>query len=194
MIFRMRVFLSYSPQDKAVVDRLEKSLRKAGHTPWRFDREVFLGDNPGAAIAQALESCDAMVVVYSGNSEQSSMQAWEVGYALGAPRYRDKVIPLLVGEAKKTEIPWVLRPELLGGDGRKSIDAGVSAVIASLGSASQITRARERAAGIHAERTRVRQRFAESQSKSVEAGTGSKSKAASRSRKAATKARRNKKI
>jgi hypothetical protein len=69
----LRVFISYSRADrKDLADRLEQDLKAQQFAPW-VDRHGLQGGRTWlAAIQQAIDDCQAMVVVLSPASVQSN--------------------------------------------------------------------------------------------------------------------------
>ena len=103
---KTRVFLSHSEKDARVARQIGKSLRAAGFDVWSV-AETYPGDNVALEIGRALESADAMVVIMSPDSARAANVQWEIGYALGSVRYKDKLIPVLVRATK--DMPWILK-------------------------------------------------------------------------------------
>lgn len=108
----MDVFISYDSRDYKVAEDVANQLRNEGLNVWLDEQELFPGDNWAAAIGDALERADAMVVLLTQNSTSSKQVANEVSYAVGAPRFKGRLIPVLVedGGLEFEEIrPWILR-------------------------------------------------------------------------------------
>ncbi len=61
------VFVSYSREDRARVQAIAQALEARGFTLW-WDRALLPGQEYSAEIEQALETCKAVVVVWSQNS------------------------------------------------------------------------------------------------------------------------------
>jgi hypothetical protein len=106
----MRVFLSHSAETTDLAQEAAKTLREQGLDVWLAEEKVLPGDNYAALIAKALESSDAMVVLLSEKPINSTMSAYEMGYALGARNYKDKVFPLVVTSKSTFAIPSALVP------------------------------------------------------------------------------------
>lgn len=83
------VFLSYARNDVARVRPLAQALQSAGHSVW-WDQHIAGGQQYSEEIEQALESADAVVVVWTDSSCRSS---WVRDEAASA-RDRGRLIPV----------------------------------------------------------------------------------------------------
>jgi nucleotide-binding universal stress UspA family protein len=87
------VFISYSRDDRAYVERLAAHLEAAGVDVW-FDYEIGSGERWSTVIERKIETCDAMIVVMSPAARSSEMVENEIDLA----RSRGKrFVPLLLG-------------------------------------------------------------------------------------------------
>ena len=102
----MKVFLSYSAADRELARELVSRLRAEGFDVWQFD-ELAPGDNWALAIGKALEESDAMIVLLSPDAAKSEWVEREVEYALTSPRYKNRLLPVVVKPTRR--IPWILR-------------------------------------------------------------------------------------
>lgn len=100
-----RVYLSYAQSDRRLAATLAKDLNAAGFTVWS-DQEVLPGDNWARKVAEALEESEAMVVIVSPAAAKSERVHREVEFALGSPRYADRLIPVVVKPTR--DMPWIL--------------------------------------------------------------------------------------
>ena len=66
-----RLFLSYAREDAATASAVARNLERAGHTIW-WDRHVGGGARFAAEIAAALKDAEAVVVLWSQGSIESS--------------------------------------------------------------------------------------------------------------------------
>lgn len=117
----MKVFLSYSKEDCKLARALASQLKKIGLEPWDPNEVLFPGDNWASEIGKALEKSEAMVVLVSPSSMKSDQVLREVDFALGSPRYKGRLIPVVLAEAE--EMPWIfknLRTVRLSTDLKKS--------------------------------------------------------------------------
>lgn len=102
----VKVFISHAERDGTLARRLAEHLRAAGHEAWSAD-QVLPGENWAASASAALESSDAMVVLVSPEAAASPQVQREIEYALGSPRFADRVISVVVRRAAK--MPWILK-------------------------------------------------------------------------------------
>lgn len=84
-----KVFLSYAREDSARVKPLAQALEAAGHSVW-WDRHIAGGDQFANAIEQALDSADAVVVVWT---EASCRSSW-VRDEAAAGRDSNRLVPV----------------------------------------------------------------------------------------------------
>jgi hypothetical protein len=108
----MRVFISYTHEDKELAGRIAHGLQREGLDVWYGETELLPGDNFAQKMSEALESSDAMVVVITPDALQSPWVRREIEFALGNIAYRGRVIPVLAGrmeEVGEEQVPWILR-------------------------------------------------------------------------------------
>ena len=89
------VFLSYDHDDWARAAPLAAALESHGHSVW-WDRQIHGGAEYNSAIETAVETSDAVVVLWSGNSVRS---AW-VRDEAGEGRDRGRLVPVLIEAVK----------------------------------------------------------------------------------------------
>ena len=78
----MQVFISYSQNDRKVAERFSNVLKESGLDVW-FDKEqIYPGDNWAAKVSEGLEDSQAMIVLLSPESVNSSSMQKEIEYAL----------------------------------------------------------------------------------------------------------------
>lgn len=102
-----RVFLSYANSDLAIARQVAAQLEDAGHKVWFADDAVFPGENWAQEIGKALDKSEAMVVLISPESMKSSWVRRDIDFALSAPQYRGRLIPVIVKPTP--DIPWILK-------------------------------------------------------------------------------------
>lgn len=90
------VFISYSSKDKLVADRVCHALESQGERCWIAPRDIPYGADWQEAIMGALAEAGAMVLVFTGNTNESAHVRREVSAALEAGAI---VIPLRTEEA-----------------------------------------------------------------------------------------------
>ena len=107
----MKVFMSYAHSDEPLARRVFDILKEAGLEVWDGTREVMPGDNWAAKVSEALQESQAMVVLLTPHTMRSNWVRSEIEYALGEIRFRDRLIPVVVGdpeELKNEDVPWIL--------------------------------------------------------------------------------------
>ena len=108
----MKVFISHAYTDEPFIKKVVAGLEKVGLEVWDATREILPGDNWADKVARALEESEAMVVLLTPDALRSSWVRWEIQYALGEQSYRNRLIPVLVGDPEellKEDVPWILR-------------------------------------------------------------------------------------
>ncbi len=105
----MKVFISRAPENNALAKKLGTALQRAGWEVWDYD-QILPGDNWAEKVGQALEETQAMVVLLTGDAPSSSAVRWEIAYALGNRRLKNRLIPVLVGPENTSthNFPWIL--------------------------------------------------------------------------------------
>jgi hypothetical protein len=103
----MKVFISHAHGDQDVVRGLAKHLAKFGYEVLDPAQELGPGDNWALKIGEALEACQAMIVLVSPESAKSEWVRREIEFALGSANYERRLISL---EVRPTDnMPWILR-------------------------------------------------------------------------------------
>lgn len=85
------IYLSYSSNDKAIAEAICNGLEEKGLKCWIPARDVQLGQSYGEAVINAIEKCNAVIVIFSSNSNSSQQVLREVGKAVE----KDKIIVTL---------------------------------------------------------------------------------------------------
>jgi TIR domain len=104
---RIRVFLAYAQEDRALVKKLYDELQRAGLEPWMDIEKLVPGQNWPRAIQRAIEVSDFILVNFSSRSvaKRGQFQS-EVRYALDVA---DSVPPedifLVPVRLSKCEVP-----------------------------------------------------------------------------------------
>ena len=101
-----RVFLSYAKRDDKLAQALRAALEKGGFEVWDAASRLTPGDNWALERGKALEGATAMVVLLSPAALVSDHVQREIDYALGEPRFKGRLIPVVVRPVK--EMPWIL--------------------------------------------------------------------------------------
>ena len=108
----MKVFLSHSEVDSPWAATVSGVLEENGLEVWDPDRDVFPGDNWAAETAQALEEAEAMVVLLTPEGVGVPNVRRDMLYALGAKSYRNRLIPVVLGDLESLpaeRVPWMVR-------------------------------------------------------------------------------------
>ena len=95
-----RVFVSYSSPDVAKADAIREALETAGISCWIAPRDLSAGTQWGAGIVQAIQGCEAVVVVFSAAANNSPQVAREMELAVSNRR---PLIPIRVANDMPTE-------------------------------------------------------------------------------------------
>src|SRR4051794_11057247 len=95
-----RVFVSYSSPDAAKADAIRKALEDAGISCWIAPRDLEAGTQWGAGIVQAIQTCDAVVVVFSQASNTSPQVAREMELSVSN---RKPLIPIRIANDMPTD-------------------------------------------------------------------------------------------
>jgi TIR domain-containing protein len=101
------VFLSYASADAEFARGLGAQLRRLGFSVWDSAIDLLPGDNWGKELGKALEHADSMVVLVSRDAARSPWVQKEIEYALGEPRFKGRLVPVLIEHAP--DAPWILR-------------------------------------------------------------------------------------
>ncbi len=108
----MKIYLSHALADAPLASQLAQRLQAEGFQVWLAQNEIFPGDNWAEKVLQALNECQAMVVLWTPAAVQSSHVQWDISFAMGSIAYRHRLIPILVGhevELLLRELPWILK-------------------------------------------------------------------------------------
>jgi hypothetical protein len=102
----LKVFLSYADRDDKLAQALRIELEKGGLEVWDPVARLTPGDNWALEQGKALKDAEAIVVLLSPAALASDHVKREIDYALGEPRFKGRLIPVVVRPVK--EIPWIL--------------------------------------------------------------------------------------
>lgn len=91
------VFISHASANAALAERICRLMEKRGVTCWIAPRDVELGTRYGEAIIRAIESCQALFVLLSDESNQSDAVTNEVERAFSNKK---RIIPLRLKDVK----------------------------------------------------------------------------------------------
>jgi hypothetical protein len=96
---RLSIFISYSRQDKQIVDQLASILERGGQRPW-IDRDLMPGQRWRNELKQSITDCDAFLIALSPDALDSDWCLWEFEEAV---RQEKPIFPVLV--RKVGELP-----------------------------------------------------------------------------------------
>ncbi|HEX7363324.1 MAG TPA: toll/interleukin-1 receptor domain-containing protein [Bryobacteraceae bacterium] len=131
---RIRVFLAYAEEDRALVRKLDKALHRAGFEPWMDKQKLLPGQNWPRAIERAIEISDFFIGCFSRRSvlKRGYFQS-ELRYALEVatrvPLEDTFVIPIRFNEC---ELPRQVAKTLQYVDLFPDWDRGVERLVASM--------------------------------------------------------------
>ncbi len=129
-----QVFLSYANEDREDATRIAAFLEKAGLRVWVRSQQLTPGQNWAARIGNALESCNAMVVLLSESSARSEHVRQDIDFALSNPRYKRRLVPVIIGSADDfLDESWFLR-KLEPIDLMANLERGLRAIEAAVSS------------------------------------------------------------
>jgi len=94
------VFISYSSHDKSTADATCAALENAGIRCWMAPRDILPGADWGAAIMEALDTCRAMVLIFSSSANESPQIRREVERVVGRGM---PIIPVRIEETAPTK-------------------------------------------------------------------------------------------
>lgn len=106
-----QVFLSYAQRERELADAVASELKSRGIAVWDATRGIASGSVWSDTISTALEESDSMIALLNANSFSSEYVRKELDFALFNERYRNRVLPVLVGEATLSDfvqLPWIL--------------------------------------------------------------------------------------
>lgn len=101
----MKVFISYTQQDKKHAELIAHRLREEGHEVWYDGWKLRAGDNLVEKINEGLKETDALIVIVSRNSLRSKWVMHEFSaLAFGELSGKtNRIIPVLVDKSTVPE-------------------------------------------------------------------------------------------
>src|SRR5580692_7000628 len=94
------VFISYASQDQKVANTLCKALEGRGFSCWIASRNIAPGENFQIAIVRAIRSAKIMLLVFTGNSNNSDEMAKELALASQSKLI---VVPLRIEDVRQND-------------------------------------------------------------------------------------------
>jgi len=101
-----QVFLSYTDEDRAMMETIRTRLRREGITVWTNTTDIQTGEEFEEAIKRGIEQADTVIYLLSPDSLKSYFARQELEYALSLNK---RIIPVLVRETLSTAIPSSLQ-------------------------------------------------------------------------------------
>jgi len=94
------IFISYSSKDRAITETICSALENRGISCWMSSRDIGPGENFQESIIRAIRTASAMVIVFSGNSNNSDEVKKEVALA---GQHKLVVVPVRVEDVVPAE-------------------------------------------------------------------------------------------
>ena len=94
------IFISFASQDQKVASTLCKALESRGFSCWIATRDIAPGENFQIAIVRAIRTAKIMLLVFTGNSNNSEEMAKELALA---SQSRQIVVPLLIDDVRPND-------------------------------------------------------------------------------------------
>jgi len=94
------IFISYSSKDRAITETICSALENRGINCWMSSRDIGPGENFQESIIRAIRTASAMVIVFSGNSNNSDEVKKEVALA---GQHKLVVVPVRVEDVVPAE-------------------------------------------------------------------------------------------
>jgi len=91
------IYVSYSPRDRSVVQRVCKSLAGKGGQLF-VDHEQLAGGDYAQELTKQIESAEAILFFYSENTENSTWVKHEIEFSLSKNK---NIIPVLLSEPEE---------------------------------------------------------------------------------------------
>lgn len=107
----IQVFISHVRNDDLVASEVAKTLSKQGLVVWS-DESILPGSDWKEEMQKALENSDYIISLLTSNSFSSKFVREELDYALFNNRYKNKFLPVLIGDESEEEfsrLPWLLK-------------------------------------------------------------------------------------
>lgn len=101
-----QVFISYSREDRAFVERLSRDLRAEGIVTWQDTEQIKAGQNWRKAIEEGLRRSAALIYVASKHSSRSKWMLNEMQAVLG---HGTRVFSVVIDDSGEHELPSALR-------------------------------------------------------------------------------------
>jgi len=109
----IHVFISHARNDDLIAEAVAKVLVNKGLKVWNEnDESISPGTDWRKEIQNALENSDFIISLLTSSSFSSNFVRNELDYALFNDRYKNKFLPVLIGDGSENEfnrLPWLLK-------------------------------------------------------------------------------------
>jgi hypothetical protein len=102
------IFLSHSSDNRAEADLMAKVLLAHGLKVWYSQTHIAGAVQWHDEIGKALKRCDWFILLLSRASVKSDWVKSELLYALNQPRYKNRIVPVLLEPCKYEKLSWRL--------------------------------------------------------------------------------------
>ena len=102
------IFISYSRRDTEIVDYIVRKMEDAGINSWIDREDIKVGKTWRVQIVQAIDSCNAFVLMLSSNSAVSDNVRKEIDLAQGSGR------PIFIMSLDAVKLPAEMLYQLVG--------------------------------------------------------------------------------
>lgn len=135
----MKVFLSHASADKPLVRQIADGLDAAGIEVWLDEADVRVGESIPEAVTAGLAASDALLFAFSKEASKSRWAQREINAFFVIAMSSGK--PILPCRLDNSEPPTLLA-DIKYADFRDGIDAGLPALLGSVGVAEEIALAK----------------------------------------------------
>lgn len=125
------LFLSHATPDRAFVERLTKRLAARKIRFFYSKRHIAGARQWHDELGAALNRCTWFVLILSKKSVKSEWVKRELLFALQSPRYRTRILPVLLADCAVENLSWTL-PSFQFVDFRPDFEAGFAALTSAL--------------------------------------------------------------
>lgn len=101
-------FLSHSSRDFEAARKLRDFLVANGVPVWFSPHQIHGAQQWQDEIGEALDQCGWFLVLLTPAAVKSHWVKYEVQFAVGEPRYKNRIVPLLFGKCNFRSLSWVL--------------------------------------------------------------------------------------
>jgi hypothetical protein len=128
-----QVYLSYTRRESGLAAAVAQVLQAEDCLVWYDRQSIDPGSKLEVELLRALEDSDSMIALLSPHAYSSSWVREELGYALFEERFKNRLLPVLIGDASLegfSRLPWILRQmKFLGIDPRDSEVSNAEAIV-----------------------------------------------------------------